>query len=778
MADELSTRDDIENDCQELKDATFEPAKRELGNKINDLVQDQLNNAIQDTANQTANQVANETANQATNQIASQTANQTALATTGGAATESAAVASAGAGTTLAAGEAAATAGATMTSGAAAAAAEGAAVGSAAGPIGAIIGVLIGLLATAVANEVNVSIDPDDPDAPKVPIPLVLFIAFILFLMLFCGTILSKGISGVLAISQETEFQNTVVEHGLLAAGGHGALAGAMKTMAQAGIQFSTGAEIPTYDYKLPLKNGISLYTYGKDGKGINDGFRASLSKAVSQHCRTIIEKLEEKAPKVRDKPYNSVKSLEIFYDNPFPYDIGSYDFTPRIGDVLHIDGYRKDYLARYDDVNYAEVIAILSMSDHVNGSSYGFNWGQANFEDFMAFTQKEECYKYLYELGLKWVPVYEGDKEVEATDENGLPCTNIVHIVKDGDAVGNGPYDSAEECAGADEEVEYDGVTLTFTEYYIRSTVKPFGLRELFMMAFGDTGMAYEKHVEFNSHDNLYMLNYAERVTRLYQRNFKIIIHASETLDLKVDALGPSFRLNRNAHSPIYDELVNDEWLKSIGLNGTGRSAWYYIEKTFNDKFESIEFPDDEPTPDPPEPKPFIPPGGGKILDMYEYVNQGNYPNVYRGKSGETVKKSGCLDCSIDMIIMYYLREHIPIQNISQYVNSSGALETGTVLSKYGFTQGGNNYSNFKDGVINEIENDRPVIIHIRGYWKSTVTGAVLHSSSNGHFLVGIGYDETGIWVNDPGNRNNHHIDYVDWNHVGDLYYRPVYKK
>lgn len=757
MEDDYSTRNDIEDDLKDINDTITEPIKDEIGKHINDQIQQKLADKLaQDTAKKAAEDVAANAANAATNAAAE----GTMPAVTSGAAAESAAVATAGAGTTAAAGEAAVAAGGTMAGGTAAAAAGGGAIGSAGGPIGAIIGVLIGVLATAVANQVNISIDPNDPDAPKVPLPLIFLLIFLSFMMIFCGTLISKGISGIMSISQETEFQNTKYDG---------------KGMSDAGTQFENGTDInKPYNDAQPLANSIRLYIYGKDDKGTTDGFRAALAKAIKGHCKTIVEQLDVKTLGVRGKPYRSDKSLKTFYDNPFPYDLADNGKVPLIGDFLNADGYEGGYLPRYDDVNYAEVFAILSMSANVKGSAYGFNWGNANFEDFMEFTKKEDFYKYLYELGLKWVSVYEGDKTVWV-EKDGVSVPETHHYEMDCDSLGYGPFDSPEDCAAqSPETIEYDEITLTFTHYYVRVKVKPFGLRELYTIAFGDCNAAYSNHIEFDQHTNLEMLAYAEKVTRWYQRDFKMVIKT--TPPKTVDALGPSYNLPRSTKSSIYNDLMNDSWLQSKSWHGTGRSAWYYIEKTYNDKFEEIEFPPPEPDVPDPDPEPPVV-EEGKILDMYKYLNQGWYPDVKRGSSSSTVSKSGCLDCSVAMILMYYLRRDIPITEISKYVGKDEMLPTSTVLGDYGFRQGGNTYSDFTNGVINEINNDRPVIIHIRGYWQS-VDGRVLHKSSNGHFLVGIGYDKNGLYVHDPGNKNNYLISYADWGHVGDLYYRPVYKK
>ena len=729
MSDEFSTREDIENDLQEDKetlDALTKP------------VRDQMFEAAKDAIK-----------NEAVEGIAG-----------GASASEVAAAAEtmSGAGTVAAASEATATASAAG----GAAAAEGATIGAAGGPVGVATGAVIGAALAAakkIHDESQISLDKDDPDAPKVSI-LVLFVCALGFMIVFCGTLLSKGISGVFSIGHETEFEQDIVN-------GNG--------MAPAGEQYMDGMGDTnlTYNYAYPLKNTINTYIYGKDGTGINDGFRAALHKAIDLHCKNLIEQLDAKSGGINGHPYNAQRSLDSFYSNPYPYDLATATFSPKIGDVLHAPGYSSSYKAKYDDVNFAEVIAILSMSADVEGANFGFDWGSANFEDFMEFTKKEECYQNLYELGLKWVPVYEGDKEV-LRDDNTV---EYIHIEKDGDEIGVGPFDSADDCkAGAPESVTDDGVELSFTEYYVRVYVKPFGLRELFSMAFGGDPQAAADmmHVNFYEHSNLYMLNYSERVTRLYQRKQKTIIHTTNQGDIEVDSLGPSFRLARSPYSSVYEDVLNDSWLISQNLNGCGRSCWYYIEITYNDKFEQIVWPDDPIGSQPPA-GDFIPPESAKILDMFEYVNQGDYPNTLRGSSRETIKQSGCLDCSVAMIAMYYKREHIPVTDVSRYVNSEAQLQTGLALAAFGLRQGSNISTDVINGVISEINEDRPVILHIRGYWTSG-SGKELHGTSNGHFLVGMGYDDTGLYVYDPGRRTNYHIDYADWSRVGDLYYRPVY--
>ncbi len=742
MADEFSLRDTLEDEANDSKDSADK-----IGDKIKDKAKDKAGEKAKDSMSK---HVANTGAKEA-----SKAAAQTAETANAAGANAAASTAGAIGGTGAAAGGSAA--------------GSAAAAGAAGGPVGLAIGVIVGAVIVASQQlKSDGTIDPKgkagEEAAGLVGDVLGIIIGIICFFVLivvFAGTLLSKGIASPISVGQETEFQNTVVEG---------------ENMSQAGEQYKEGTEeLSEYDAEQPLKNSIIKFINGPAGDGLEDGLRATLDKALRKHCKAVITELESHLGKIEGHPYNSDKSLSSFYQNPFPYDLGTEEYTPRIGDVFIpnqlFDGVEyKEWNARYDDVNYAEILAIFGMSNSINGATYGFDWGDINYEDFMAFLQKEECYKYMYELGLEWVPLYVGTRSVLQDDGTYADEEYTVEPYS---------FDSAEACAGADlEYVDVDGTVCTWDEYYVRVTVKPFGLQELFAMAFATdkpTVAADQMHINFDQHTNLYMLNYIERVTRLYTRGQKTYFKVDNVIVGEQDALGPSSSLPRSPYSSIIEDLKNDPWLIEHNCAGTGRSAWRYLEKTYNDELSDITWGED-PGGATAEGEDFTAPENAKILDMYEYINQGWYPNTYRGSSNDTVAKSGCLDCSVAMIAMYYKRYHISITDVSKYTDSDGALHTTDALASFGLTMGSNHRENVVDGIINEINEDRPVIVHIKGRWVSGVTGDVLHSSGNGHFLVCIGYDETGLYVQDPGNQENYHIAYSDWSQVNDLYYRPVY--
>lgn len=767
MSDEFSLRGDMEQDLQDTKDG-LNKATQPLQNKVNETLQDEIQERIQkqiaEQAAKNAAQTAAETA--ATSGAGGMAAAETAdaIATTGGgASTAAAAETAAGAGTTVAAGEATIAAEGAA-AGAGATVAEGAAAGSAGGPVGAIVGVVVGVViaaASAIKKATDVSLDKNDPNGPKFNMITIIIAAAAFGLVTVCGTLLSKGTASSLSIGQETEFQNTKVDG---------------NNMAPAGDQYQEGTVTETFNDKQPLANTIKVFTLGPDETSNTEGIRGTLDKALRNHCQTMIAQLEKYKGTVNGKKYDEERSLSSFYENPWPYDLATPTKVPKIGDVFlpgstYYDIYYEGWNPRYDDVNYAEILSIMGMSANAPaGATYGLHWGELNYNDFMAYLQKEECYKYMYELGLSWVPVYKGTKTIEESDGEGNTVSRTVEVEKDGDE-----YPSADACSGAPETIVEDGATLTFSEYYVKVKVKPFGLRELFAMAFNTTdpwGASEQMHVDFDQHTNRYMLDYQERVTRLYERGQKTTFSVNGVKVGEQDSLGPSYKLPRSQYSSIYYDLIDQ-----MG-EATGRSAWYYIADTYNDAMVGIVW-----TPNPGIHEPiegdWFEVEGGKQLNMFKYINQGWYPDMKRGGTSSTVGKAGCYDCSIAMIIMYYLQQDVPIEDISyKFVDSQANLNAVNALAAYGLKIKDKD-TNFQQGVINAIDAGHPAVIHIQGHWESSVEpGRVLHKSDKGHFLVAVGYNETGVLVYDPGSQNNTNnvIPYEDWARVSGLYIREVY--
>ena len=123
-----------------------------------------------------------------------------------------------------------------------------------------------------------------------------------------------------------------------------------------------------------------------------------------------------------------------------------------------------------------------------------------------------------------------------------------------------------------------------------------------------------------------------------------------------------------------------NDELLHIEGDKGKWDIEKFYTEFLENihsnqDNEESVspEIPDGAggilPLPDDKEL-----PAGAKVLKV-TYINQGNYPNDKRGTDGkgDSIKASGCIDCSAVMIANYINKSNLNIVDISKkYVSKN----------------------------------------------------------------------------------------------------------
>ena len=552
MEDEFSLRDDLNKDINDSKNAIKSIAK-----PLTDKGRDSLLDGI--------------TGRAGPNAINATDLGAKAIDAIGtGAAKEAAATALTGAGTSMAAGEAVSLGGVAI--------AEGAAAGAAGGPVGVVVGAAAAAAinaAKAFKNLTDVSMDSEDNKSPKINMFILMAGLFIFIIVTFCGTLISKGTASVFSISQETEFQNTKYDG---------------RNRAYAGDKYldSRDSSLNNYCDAQPL--GSAIYDYIWENSEGQEGFRETLHEAIRDDLRAMVENLEYSVP---GKTWDGSRTLSCFYNNPWPYDLqisGSRTY-PAIGDVLHpssdrwsIPAYDNTYQAKYDDVNWAEVMTILSQNSTASdGPSYGIHWGDCNFKDFRSFIRSKRCRQYMYEVGITWIPIYQGTKEVK--DDEGR-----VHYVTFN--VDGAEYDSAAGCISAPSTIESDGVTCEYIGFWNRTVVKPFGLRELYALADVDPEA---KHVEFWDHTNYYMLDYTERVTRIYQRDYKVTIHSTQygrSVDEVVDALGPSYKNERSTLSPIYNDLKNNPRLIAEGKAATGRSAWYYIEKTFNKNLNEITYP------------------------------------------------------------------------------------------------------------------------------------------------------------------------------------------
>ena len=697
MQDEFSLREDMNNDARETKDALSSIA-RPIKDKAKEELQDRIQQQIAEEAAKAAAKTAAQTAAEAGTMAAGATAEGIA-GVGGGAATEAAVTSTVGAGTTVAAGEAAAVGGAAV--------AEGAAAGAVGGPVGVAIGAAVGALiaaASAIKKATEISIDNEEPDSPKINILAIIICVAAFFLVAVCGPLLSYGIASVFSVNQETEFQNTKYEG---------------KNMSKAGERFmeNSSSELNEFRDALPLQNSINDYIWGTEG---HTGFRHTLHNAIKEHLQITVEALEYTIP---EKEWDGTKTMTWFFDNPWPYDLQVYKGVvyPKIGDVLHPTGtdtwsvpeYDSSYKAKYDDVNWAEIMTILSQNTSEDEShTYALNWGECNYEDYMNFIETEHCQQYMYELGVKWIPIYRGQKVIKGEDGKYI----TINIESDGKE-----YEDAEGCRNAPETMIVDGVTCYYEGFWNKTEVRPFGLRELYSLADVDRT---QMHYRFEQHTNEYMLDYTERVTRLYQRDSQKIIygvHEGDPASEIVNALGPSYKETRSELSTIYELLVSDPELIYKGQEGTGRSAWCYIDNTYSFDLEKMQYLYENTfsvtNKDIYDKCPFLNVDGMSVIEMYKWIKQWEYQDK-RGSSSTTIAKTGCFDSTVAMIISTMLGKDVSVQEISnRFVNSDGQLDSVAAFKAYGLTEGERIRDNFQQGLISEIDKGNPAVLHIRGY-------------------------------------------------------------
>lgn len=444
------------------------------------------------------------------------------------------------------------------------------------------------------------------------------------------------------------------------------------------------------YDGTAPNEDAAEVY------RKIID---ASITEIFSEFCKDTLKKYDlnfiEKISSIENLLLDESKTQEEFLSCPYPYSTRKSD-----GSIYTISDFLNGKIPEDElnnDINYAEVVAVLSMNPDFN-----INSDSCTIEKFAQFLSSDKAKKYMYEI--KMTP-----------------------------------------------KIQYNDIGIPVS-YYYEFDLKPYGLRELFLIA---EVSEMDPDKSFPNQTNIDMLERREYYFRTYARTYE-------------PNLGPSYNEERSNRSLIFGQGANK--------TKTGRSSEYYIKNADNlDDILEI------PIWDMPEKPPVTPTydfvEGTKIINMPDYINQGtcSAAGMRRGSSSTTVKSSGCCDCSYIMIAEYYTGKNITVESIagdsSMYNGSS--LNTPLFLEKFGMTQNGN--IPFDINTIRfYIDKGMPLIFHIRGKW--IYNGTVYHKTDNGHFLTIIGYDEKGLYVYDPGsnaNTKNGPIPYEAFPHVNDKYIR-----
>lgn len=482
------------------------------------------------------------------------------------------------------------------------------------------------------------------------------------------------------------------------------------------------------YDPAEPNAATSRLYVKLTDAC-LSDVFRNTCQEIAKEYSHSLIYKLFAKTLDRDDE-----RTLEEFRSQRYPYCKVKADGTYwTIGDFLdgiipskdNSDGI--DYLN--NDINYAEIISVLCLNPGFDVQS-----DTCTLEDFAELLTGANAKKLLYEMKIS-DPYYESYEYLYNEDgtavlnEYGLPVKGWV------DKGQTYPEDAD------DSDVKY----------YYTFEIMPYGLRELYALADVDPT---ETHPVFDSFSNYEMMDKKEEYLRYFAGS------ANSTL-------GIDYRDERPSSSILYNAMIAQNGYAS------GRSLFYYIKDASNiediplAEWDEKDLPDVTPSYTYSEEK--------TILPMPQYINQGNYLTK-RGSSSTTIKSSGCIDCSYAMIVAYYKNITIDIAQVAQtsrYYTGSNFVRANFLADYQMNSSQDYNHSFDVNAIREEIKKGHPVVFHIRGIWN--YNGKNYHGTTNGHFLVIMGYDQQGFYFYDPGKKSNVGvpIPYDAFDHVSDKYYR-----
>lgn len=490
--------------------------------------------------------------------------------------------------------------------------------------------------------------------------------------------------------------------------------------------------------YKRVDHESVEVYK-----KIIDHAIDTSLTEKIGAIIANPLDYISlDSMPSIDD--YSEEKSVEYLKGQPYPYSLkhpdGSY-YT--MGDFL--DGNIPEN-ELHNDLNYAEIIAVIGQKKgNVNMFTY------SNFYDLLL---NERNYSLYYEANSEIVYFFEAvDGTVYEDTDKDVIETTMAQKEEEANAAADNAGDANNANAAPSPTPSAAPAISYELHWYIQVNLYPYGLQELYGIIETDP---HAKNATFSTKTNYEILDYNEQ-------------WIIETV--KGNDLGTTFMDKRSKFSHVYDKITAETTELA-----TGRSLWNYIDDSFTQVIIGIHnLPEWDLDNIPMGNMEYDPTGESVILEMYGYINQGDYKDAYRGQSTETIANSGCCDCSYTMIAQYYHREEISIRGISRAYVVGTMFQTPTFLSAYGLTQNQEEFS--MTSIVNYITQGTPLVFHISGIW--TYNGVTYHRTTNGHFLVIMGYDETGLYVYDPGSRSNTQnspIPYEAFNHVNGKYIRPVH--
>ncbi len=308
---------------------------------------------------------------------------------------------------------------------------------------------------------------------------------------------------------------------------------------------------------------------------------------------------------------------------------------------------------ALYQEVNYAEMIAVISQNEKYSDENI-------TTEALKELFKGKNALRHLYRLEIEKITC---TKET-LRDEYGI---DIIEEFCDID--GNFLYDDKEQ------EVTWGNVTLR--GYYLIDLYKLVDLD------------GYGSHYRIKSDRNIDLLDRQESVMRRFSD-----LEGYETDNTLASLYGPYIRTEWDGapESTYIDDTYESE--PDLGS--------YDITKSDIDITRLKEIITDEEVVLP--------------MGRYLNQGSSDFYGIQRGNGKTTVKSSACCDMSWAMVAEYYTGLTYDITQLESKYVSGKQFQTSTFASDYGLSIGSKDPVNI-DAMRSAIKSGRPVILHISGH-------------------------------------------------------------
>lgn len=494
----------------------------------------------------------------------------------------------------------------------------------------------------------------------------------------------------------------------------------------------------------------------------VDEGIRLSYDKYVAEFTRNpkvIINSLFGWVTGYSTKVARAeLEKKEYYYafkkDNGTAYTVGEY-----LNDPSSITN---------NDINYAEIITVFSQGE--DNVYYAMSY--SDFYDKL--VGNPDTPHVFFEMELNSTPTYfywndanhdsytlcdESTAKSHATAAQGLWDT--ITSVLSGDDSDSDDDDSSDDDTFSPPS-DYDPDTNPTDEeaadgkygwgYFYDFNLYPYGLFDIYRCAGINMDAPSYINPQFS---NIETLDTQEGYLRMYLGDSTY--------------LGPSGLEERKSPSGTNLQSTWKKLYDSKGLDFTGRTATAWCESQLNIEMLgqlANSFTGGTSGMD----VNYVPDGNAVILDLVEpyYICQGDYPvqrgdETYYGDPPKlcTISSHGCMDCSFTMAASYIRGEKLDIEKISASRSKAYGFVDGQSFYYSEFaSQMELDYSERQGAdlsdIINSLNEGFPYEIEMTGEWKSADGSITYHNNSPEHHFLIYGYDETGLYIADPGSRNN----------------------